>query len=75
MVGRTNIFFQHFIWDIWKLSQFCAIFSSPEPLSVVRPPFSKIFSKTAGPIKAKFHVERPWVVGNKRLFGVYGSHD
>ena len=45
------------------------VFSSPEPLgslvslkyshgpSSVCPPFSKIFSKTAGPIKAKFHME------------------
>ena len=30
------------------------------PLSV-HPPFSKIFSKTTGPIKAKFHMEPPWV--------------
>ena len=52
------------------------IISSPEPLgsqgepieyqssrrpSVVRPPFSKIFSsETARPIKAKFYVEPPW---------------
>ena len=29
--------------------------------SVVRPPFSKIFfSKAAGPIKAKFHMEPRW---------------
>ena len=58
---------------IFKISPFI---SSPEPLGSlvslqigmlhrpllsVRPPFSKIFSKTAGPIKAKFHVEPPWV--------------
>ena len=54
------------------------IFSSPEPLGSlvsllfrhaplsVRPPFSKIFfSKTAGPIKAKFHVEPQWDGGAK----------
>ena len=36
------------------------------PLSVVRPPFSKIFfSKTAGPIKAKFHLEPQWDGGTK----------
>ena len=38
------------------------------PLSsvVVRPPFSKIFfSKTAGPVKAKFHSEPSWVGGTK----------
>ena len=30
----------------------------------VRPPFSKIFfSKTAGPVEDKFHVEPPWVGG------------
>ena len=34
------------------------------PLSV-RPPFSKIFSKTAGPIKAKFHMEPQWDGGTK----------
>ena len=34
--------------------------------SVVRPPFSKIFfSKTAGPIKAKFHMEPQWDGGTK----------
>ena len=34
--------------------------------SVVRPPFSKIFfSKTTGPIKAKFHVEPQWDGGVK----------
>ena len=55
--------------DNFKLKMF-DIFSSPEPLyivypssqrpSVVRPPFSKIFSsETTGPIKAKFHVKPP----------------
>ena len=55
--------------------------SSPEPFgsqgelivyplsrrpSVVRPPFSKIFSsETAWPIKAKFYVEPPWEGGMK----------
>ena len=34
------------------------------PSSSVRPPqCSKIFSETAGPIKAKFYVEPPWVGG------------
>ena len=34
--------------------------------SSVRPPFSKIFfSETTWPIKAKFHVEPPWVGGMK----------
>ena len=33
--------------------------------SVRRPPFSKIFSKTAGPIKAKFHMEPQWDGGTK----------
>ena len=53
------------------------IFSSPEPLgslvslqyshgpSSVGPPFSKIFSKTAGPIEAKFHMEPQWDGGTK----------
>ena len=44
-----------------------------EPASVrasvracVRPfTFSKIFSETAWPIKAKFYVEHPWVGGTK----------
>ena len=31
----------------------------------VRPPFSKIFSKNAGPIKAKFHTEPQWDGGTK----------
>ena len=30
-----------------------------------RPQCSKIFSKTAWPIKAKFYVEPPWVGGTK----------
>ena len=34
------------------------------PLSVC-PLFSKIFSKTAGPIKAKFHMEPQWDGGTK----------
>ena len=35
-------------------------------VSVVRPPFSKIFfSKTAGPIEAKFHMESQWDGGTK----------
>ena len=33
--------------------------------SVRRPPFSKIFSETAWPIKAKFYVEPPWIRGTK----------
>ena len=37
-----------------------------EPASVVRPPFSKIFSsETAWPIKAQFYVEPPWEGGTK----------
>ena len=37
---------------------------------------SKIFSETAGPIKAKFYVEPPWLGGgNKSLFMAAGSHD
>ena len=42
------------------------------PLSVVCPPFSKIFSKTVGPIEAKFHVEPPWVGGTKVCSGYLG---
>ena len=39
--------------------------SSVRP-SVVRPPFSKIFSsETPWPIKAKFYVEPPWEGGTK----------
>ena len=38
--------------------------------SVVCPLFSKIFSKTTGPVEAKFHVEPPWVGGTK----VYSGH-
>ena len=55
------------------------LISSPEPLGSqselivypstrrpsVRPPFSKIFSETAWPIKAKFYVEPPWEGGTK----------
>ena len=55
------------------------VFSSPEPLGSqgelivypssrhpsVCPPFSKIFSETAWPIKAKFYVEPPWEGGTK----------
>ena len=33
--------------------------------SIVRPPFSRIFSETAWPIKAKFHVGPPWEGGTK----------
>ena len=33
--------------------------------SVHHPPFSKIFSKTAWPIKAKFHMEPQWDGGTK----------
>ena len=33
--------------------------------SSIRPQCSKIFSKTAWPIKAKFYVEPPWVGGTK----------
>ena len=40
-----------------------------------RPQCSKIFSETAGPIKAKFYVEPPWVGGRKFLFAASGSHD
>ena len=37
---------------------------------------SKIFSsETAGPIKAKFYVEPPWVVGTKVYSQHSGSHD
>ena len=43
-----------------------------EPASVracVRPfTFSKIFSQTAWPNKAKFYVEHPWVGGTKFVF-------
>ena len=35
------------------------------PLVVCRPPFSKIFSRTAWPIKAKFHIEPHWDGGTK----------
>ena len=39
---------------------------SVRPSSVRRPQCSKIFfSETAGPIKAKFYVEPPWVGGTK----------
>ena len=41
-------------------------------MSVVRPLFSKIFSKTAGPNKAKFHVEPPWVGRTKVCSGHLG---
>ena len=42
------------------------------PLSI-RPLFSKIFfSKTAGPIEAKFHWEPPWVRGAKVCLGHLG---
>ena len=36
---------------------------------------SKIFSKTALPIKAKIYVEPPWVGGGDILFATSGSHD
>ena len=40
--------------------------SSRRPCAVVvRPPFSKIFFKTAWPIKAKFYMEPPWEGGTK----------
>ena len=40
--------------------------SSVRPsFSVRRSQCSKIFSETAGPIKAKFYVEPPWVGGTK----------
>ena len=40
--------------------------SSRRPSSVHRPQCSNIFSsETAGPIKAKFYVEPPWVGGTK----------
>ena len=39
----------------------------------VCPPFSKFFfSKTAGPVEAKFHVEPPWVRGTKVCLGHLG---
>ena len=56
------------------------VFSSPEPLGSpelivysssfrpsvgVRPPFSKIFSEAAWPIKAKFYVDPLWEEGTK----------
>ena len=42
------------------------VYPSSGRLSVVRPPFSKIFSsETAWPIKAKFYVEPPWKGGSK----------
>ena len=37
-----------------------------------RPPFSNIFSETAWPIEAKFHVEPPWVGGTKVCSGRLG---
>ena len=43
--------------------------------SSVHPPFSKIFSKTVGPMEAKFHVELPWFGGTKVCSGASGSHD
>ena len=48
--------------------------SSVRP-SVVHPQCSKIFSKTALPIKPRFYVEPHWVGGNKSLFVASGSHD
>ena len=39
-----------------------------------RPPYSIFFSKTAGPIKAKFHVEPPWVGGTKVRSGAGLGH-
>ena len=33
--------------------------------SAIRPPFSKIFFKTAGPVEAKFHMEPHWDGGTK----------
>ena len=48
-------------------------------LSIIvrRPPFLKIFfSKTAGPVKAKFHMEPQWDGGtNESLLAGSGSHD
>ena len=35
-------------------------------------PFSKIFSKSAWPIKAKFHVEPPWEEGAKVCINGFG---
>ena len=38
--------------------------------------FSIFFcSETARPIKAKFHMEPPWDVGNENLFKCSRSHD
>ena len=46
------------------------------PSSVVRSQCSNIFfSETAGPIKAKFYVEPPWVGGDDILLAASGSHD
>ena len=41
--------------------------SPPAPglYTCIRPLFSTIFSETAWPIKAKFHVEPPWEGGGK----------
>ena len=39
---------------------------------VVRPLFSKIFSKTITPVKAKLHVEPPWVKGMNVCSGHLG---
>ena len=40
--------------------------------SVVVRPFSKIFfSKTGGPIEAKFHVEPPWVGEQNFIRGIW----
>ena len=43
----------------------CGIRPSIVVISRCRPQCSKIFSKTAWPIKAKFYVEPPWVGGTK----------
>ena len=46
------------------LQIFSLLLYTHAPLSVLQP-FSKIFSETALPMKAKFYVEPPWVGGTK----------
>ena len=47
---------------------------SPGPglYTCIQQPFSKIFSKTAWPIKAKFYVEPPWEGGKKVYMYING---
>ena len=43
-----------------------SLYYTHAPASICPKPFSKIFfSKTSWPIKAKFHVEPPWIGGTK----------